>query len=196
MADYSAWKKHGITSDTPDKIMLGAGTIHKGLKYEDGAWNFESSIFGATNGGNKFSITPEITALSIDGAVVKTKGLDIKTGETATMELNLAELTPEIMQKSIFAQIGTSTADGYSVLESKPQIEEGDYFENFAFVGRTAITGKPVIVIFDNALCTSGLTYEGKAKEQSSFAITMECCGNLTGDLDVLPYHIYYPTES
>ena len=37
----------------------------------------------------------------------------------------------------MIAQEGNSTATGYKVIESKPDIEAGDYFENFAFVGRT-----------------------------------------------------------
>lgn len=41
----------GITAKTPENIMLGAGTIHKGLKYEGNKWNFVESLFCATSGG-------------------------------------------------------------------------------------------------------------------------------------------------
>ena len=78
--------------------------------------------------------------------------------------------------------------------EGKPDIEEGDYFENFAFVGRT-VSKKPIIVVFDYALCTSGFELDPKHKSQASPAVTVECVGDVKQDdtLKVLPYHIYYP---
>ena len=85
----------GVTEKTPENILFGAGTIHRGLKYEGSTWNFLDSLVGATSGGSKFSIVPEITSIEVDGALVATKGLDVKTGETATMEINFIELTSD-----------------------------------------------------------------------------------------------------
>ena len=55
--------RNGITADTPKRILFGAGTIHKGLKYTSNAWNFEESLVGATNGGSKLSIVPELNCM-------------------------------------------------------------------------------------------------------------------------------------
>ena len=70
--------KTGVSANTPKNIMFGAGTIHKGLKYTSNAWNFAASIIGATSGGSKLSIKPEITNIEVDGALVKTKGLTVR----------------------------------------------------------------------------------------------------------------------
>ena len=52
--------------------------------------------------------------------------------------------------------------------------------------------GTPIIVVFDYALCTSGLEAEGKNKENSVFPATFECYADLSeGATDTLPYHIY-----
>ena len=186
--------KNGVTANTPDNILFGAGTIHRGLKYSNGSWNFKESLMGATSGGSKFSIVPEITNLEVDGALVRTKGLSIKTGETATMEINFAELTEDIIKMSVIGRDGTSEDATYDLIESKANIEEGDYLENIAFVGKTA-TGKNIIAIMDNALCTSGMEQEGKNKEGAVGKYTFECSAELTDDseLDTLPWHIYYP---
>ena len=82
---------------------------------------------------------------------------------------------------------------GYSVIESKSQIAEGDYWESIAFVG-TTISNTPIIAILDNALCTSGLSLDGKNKDGTVGKYTFECSQALTGDTTILPYHIYYPT--
>lgn len=188
--------KTGVSKNTPKNILFGAGTIHKGLKYTTGAWNMDESIVGATSGGSKLSIVPEVTNIEVDGALVKTKGLAVKTGETATMEINFIELTEDLIKASTLGKTGTSedTTD-YNVIVPKADIEAGDYWENIAFVGKT-VEGKNIIAILENALCTSGFEQEGKNKEGSIGKYTFESYAELTGDLDTLPWKIYYPKAS
>ena len=188
--------KTGVSANTPKNIMFGAGTIHKGLKYTGNAWNFDSTIVGATSGGSKLSIVPEITNIEVDGALVKAKGLTVKTGETASMEINFIELTKDIIKTATIGADDTSDdATNYDVIESKANIATGDYWENIAFVGKT-LEGKNIIAIMDNALCTSGFEQEGKNKEGAVGKYTFECHADLTSDLDKLPWHIYYPKAS
>lgn len=200
MALGDEFKSSGITHNTPKTIMLGAGTIHKGLKFtpadSSGMWNFEESLICATSGGSKLSIVPEFYDIPVDGALVKVKGLTVKVGETATMEINPIELTPEVLKMALIGDEKTSTtATGYSEITSRAVISQNDYLENMGYVGKT-IEGKPIIIIFDYALCTSGLSLEGKNKEAAVPAFTFECFADLTPEADTLPYHIYYPTPS
>lgn len=190
------FKSSGITENTPKTVMLGAGTIHKGLQFSTSAWNFSESLICATSGGSKLSIVPEFYDVPVDGALVKVKGLTVKVGETATLEINPIELTPEILKMAVIGDVGTSsTATGYSEIKSRAIVNEGDYVENLGYVGKT-IEGKPIIIIFDNALCTSGLELEGKNKEAAVPKFTFECFANLTPEADTLPWHIYYPTPA
>lgn len=191
--------KHGVTENTPKNILFGAGTIHKGLKYtpgsggSGGSWNKEASIVGATSGGSKLSIIPEITNVEVDGVLVKAKGLAAKTGETASMEVNFAELTKDIIKSATLGNEGTSAdATNFDVIESKSDIAEGDYWENIAFWGKT-LAGEDIIAILDNVIVTSGFEQEGKNKEGAVGKYTFECYAELTGELDKLPWHIYYP---
>lgn len=183
--------KHGVSASTPENILLGAGTIHKNLKFETGKWNGE--IIGATSGGNKVTIAGEITNIELDGALVKVKGLALKQGGAASMEVNYAEIKTEILKAATLFKEETTDAEGYAMLVDKPNIEEGDYIENFAFVGKTANGKKNIVVIFEYALCTNGLELEGKGKENSVIKLTMEAYAKNEGDLDTLPVKIYYP---
>lgn len=186
--------KNGVTANTPKNILFGAGTVHKNLVYsaDTSTWNFEESIIGATNGGSKLSIVPEVTTIEVDGPTVAIKGLKKKTGETATMEINLAELSEEMIKAATFGTNGVSEDVLYNLIESKVDIEEGDYFDNVAFVGET-LDGRNIIVILPNALCTSGYEQEGKNKEGSIGAFTFECHAGMDSDLTSLPWKIYYP---
>ena len=185
--------KNGVTAKTPKNILFGAGTIHRGLKYEGNAWNTAASIVGATSGGSKFSIIPTVTPVSVDGVNVRMKGLDKKTEEKATMEGNFIELSKGVIQAATFGKIGVSEDTKYDLIESKADIEEGDYWDNIAFVGKTLEDDMDIIVIMDNALCTSGLDMEGKAKEGAIGKFIFECNAELESDGDTLPWRIYYP---
>ena len=183
---------YGFTTNTVKNIQFGAGTIHKGLKYADGSWNFAESCIGATKGGSKVSIVPEFYSVEPDGSTVAIKDFKRKVGEKATMEINLLELTSEMLKLAVVGTNGTSEDSNYDVIESKDGIASGDYLENIAFVGET-LEGKNIIVILDNALCTSGFELEGKNKEAGVITLTFECSAAMDSDLDKLPYHIYYP---
>lgn len=187
---------HGVNKTTPENILLGAGTIHKNLKWDSAGKTWTGDIIGATSGGNSVEIKGEIIDIEIDGALVKTKGLAVMQGGTATMEVNFAELSADVLKLGMIGEEGVSDAEGYTMIKTKANITEGDYVENFAFVGKTANGAKDIIVILENALCTSGLKIEGKAKENSVIKLTMEAYADIEGDLNCVPAKIYYPTAA
>ena len=238
---FNELKKHGVTEKTPENILLGAGTLHKNLKFgyyllksapddwnsgyshyytrtgeapnytytprtqavEDfventfyyKGWNFEQSLIGATSGGNKLTITPEIKTVEVDGALVKVKGLDFKQGEVAKLETNLVEITPDLLKMTVIGQSNSQQeVDGYAEIVSKADIATGDYYDNIGFIGHKT-NGDPIIVILDNALCTTGFDGEAKNKDNTVIKVTFECYQEVTGDLMKLPYHIYYPAQ-
>ena len=184
---------NGITADTVKNIQFGAGTIHKGLKYTSGSgWNFEESCVGATKGGSSVKITPEFYTVEPDGSSVAVKNFKRKIGKTAIMDVNLLELNADMIKAAVIGADGTSEDTNMALIESKDAIEEGDYWENIAFVGET-LDNKNIIVILPNALCTSGLSIEGKSGEESVGKFTFECHGDANDSLTTLPYKIYYP---
>lgn len=189
---------NGVTANTAQNITFGAGTIHKGLKYMSGAtsgWNFNESLVGATKGGSTLTITPEFYSITPDGSTVAIKDFKRKVGEVATMEVNMLELTADLVKSAVIGKDGTSADTNYALIESKESIDAGDYWENIAFVGET-LDGKNIIVILDNALCTSGLSIEGKNKEEGVGKYTFECHADANTSLTTLPYHIYYPKRT
>lgn len=184
--------KHGVTTETPKNILLGAGTYHKGLNFSSGKW--EGTCVGATSGGGKVSIEGEYTDLEIDGMYVLTKGFTVKHGGKASMEVNMAELSGDNIKMATNFKQGESDAEGYAMFVDKANIEEGDYIENFGFVGKTANGAKDIIIIFEYALCKSAFELEGKNKENSVLKLVLEAYAENAGDLDTLPVKIYYPT--
>ena len=186
---------NGVSAKTPQNILFGAGTIHKGLKYEGSSWNFDASCVGATKGGSSITIEPEFYSVEPDGSTVAIKDFKRKVGEKATLEVNFLELTADLIKSAVIGANGTSSDSNYDLIESKDAIEKGDYWDNIAFVGET-LDGDNIIVILNNALCTSGLSLEGKNKEESVGKYTFECHADASTSLTTLPYLIYYPKRT
>lgn len=187
--------KHGITATTPENVLLGAGTYMKNLTW-DAEKGWTGDILGATNGGGKISITGEFYDIPVDGQLVKAKGLTVKNGGTVVVEANFAELSTDVMQMATLFENAESDVEGFTLLKDKAAITEGDYIQNFGFVGYTANNAKQIIFVMENALCTSGMELEPKNKEAAVVKLTLEAYAENAGDLDTLPVKIYYPNAT
>lgn len=187
------FKRSGITEQTPKNMLLNAAVLYRNLTYEDGKWY--GDLLGATSGGVKIVITPDIQQIEVDGATVAVRGLEQKWGESAYIEANLIELTPETIKESI---VGTksslSPVPGYSLYETKALLEDSDYVDNIAAIG-TKSDGTEVIIVMENMLCTSGLEADTKNKDKAVLKCKFTCHAGFEDDHTKLPIHIYYPDK-
>lgn len=185
--------KSGITKGTPKKIPFGAGVYFHGITYDEKVAPTEeairAAIIGATKDGGSLAITPEFYDPELDGATVKVAELMHKIGETAQMETSIAELTPELVAKQVIGTIGETTDGNYDVITSA-DLAEGHFYEGFGFYGEH-LDGRPMIILFKKALCTSGLAMEPKNKTGSVFKGTFECCSDIDYGTTKLPYAIF-----
>lgn len=191
--------KHGITKNTASNILFGAGIWCKNLAWDTAKSEWGGTIMGATSGGGKLTIKGEIKDIELDGATVKVKGMAVKNGGTATADVNFAEVNTDILKTMLIGEkitTGSNVVTGFDLIQDKVTIEDGDYIEKFGFVGRTANDKKQIIVIFDNALCTSGLGIDTKDKENSVLSATFESYAEDDADLNQIPVKIYYPSET
>jgi hypothetical protein len=188
-----------ISKLTPGVSFIGLASTYSSPTVGDyvvGAWtDDEDHVLGATNGGNKLSIIPEITPIEVDGAVVEIKGLNQKTGETGTLEVNLAQHTVESLKRAIVGKVVDSLIKGYTQIETKSLIDLSDYLDNVSFVG-TMTDGTEIIAIMENAICSSGLVLDNKNKETSVCATTFKATADFAGGVfDKLPIYIFYPNK-
>lgn len=191
-----ALKKHGITTETIKKMVLGAGVIYKNLKYADGEWS--GTVLGATSGGIKFNWEATWLDIEVDGATVLVKGVSKqKVGESASLEGQMTELTEDILVTALHLEEATSDDSNYTKYISKENVtEEDDYLDNVAYVG-TLSNGQNIIIILPNAICTEAFELETKNAEQTTFSVKFECTADLENDtLNKLDIELYYPTTT
>lgn len=194
-----------MTRNTLERIWLGAGTIHKGLTLATGTtggnaqFNFEKTLLCATSGGNSLEITSTLYDVPIDGVGIKVYGGVIKTGETGIMTINALDMTPELLNHALFSDLGDSQgAKDYLVGSTGQKIEEKHWIDNLAYVGETLKDRKPIVIIFEKAICTSGAKVDGKSFEASVLPLTFEAYRPYSDNdrMTGLNIRIYYPKTS
>lgn len=185
--------KTGITQGTPSRIQFGAGVYFSGVTYSETVaptkTEMLAGIIGATQDGGKLTITPEFFAPELDGALVAVKELQNKVGETAVMETTMVEVSAERIAKTVIGKISESADGEYDVITSS-ELRAGHFFEGFGYYGEL-LDGRPFIVVFKNALCTSGFPLESKNKENGKYAGTFECQSDIAYGVTNLPYAIF-----
>lgn len=186
------YAKSGVTANTPKSVIFGAGVYAQNLPWGTVPTEEEvlQGLIGATNGGGKVTITPELIDLELDGALVRVRGLTQKAGEVAEMETNMAEISADYLAKAV-GGVASVTEDGkFDVIDSKAKIEDSDYYTGFGYIGQM-LDGRALMVIFKNALVTEGMEMEAKNKEQVTIPTKVACFADAGTDLEKLPYRIY-----
>lgn len=199
----TAVKRSGYTASTPKHYLINAGAIYKNLVWnpkggKDSKGQWEGELLGATAGGNKVTVEVNYRVVEIDGVFTSAVGQKILESQTAKIETNVKELTAENIRLSINGEIkeadGTDAPTGYKVISGKSKLENTDYIKNLGIVGTMSGTNDPIIVIIDNALCTSGLDFETKDNDEAVISMTFEAHADESQIDDLsLPCRIYFP---
>ncbi|MFU1594044.1 hypothetical protein [Streptococcus dysgalactiae] len=194
-------KRTGYTKNTPKSYLINAGAVYKNLAWNQEQTQWEGELLGATSDGNKLKIEQKYRTIEVDGVFVPAVGQKVLESQSASLEINMKELTAENLRLAINGSLGTgdgktSPAD-YKVIGGKGKLENTDYITNIGLVATLSGTNKPVIVILDNALCTSGLEFDTKDNDEAVVTMTFEAHANEEQIDDLtLPCRIYYPEVS
>lgn len=186
--------RNGVTTGTPSKILFGAGVYFNGVTYNEKVAPTEeevrSKICGATQEGGTVTITPTFFHPELDDVLVDVAELQQKIGEESQMEVSFAEVKPDDVAHMVIGNIGETTDGNYDVITSASKIKAGHFYEGFGFYGNL-LDGRPFIIIYKKALCTSGFNGEPKSKTNALFKGTFKCQSDLEYGTVKLPYAIF-----
>jgi len=179
----------GFNANTPKNLLLDAGAVYKNFDKE----TFTGTLIGATQGGNAFSAVPTMRNVPVDGVKSEyVKGLAVIDAWVVSLTTNMLEVTKDTITIALGAVEETSHDDDYDSLRGKNYIGENDYLDNVAFVGKISGSGKPVIIIVENALNHEGLQLTTADASEGILPVTL--FGHMpSDDLDNPPFEILYP---
>lgn len=178
----------GITCDTFERLLYDQGIVY--VDYGLGG----ERLIGATRGGNKLEIMPEIRKMPFDGAPGDVKGDKRKTGVSVKLTVNIAEWSTSNILMSLAGSEYTTDAT-HDIITCDSQIAAGDYFTNVTLLLDKSATTTPFLVQISNALALTGLTIDGKEKDEA--VNTIEFTGHyVCTDLDTEPWQVSNPLEA
>lgn len=195
----SAVKRTGYTNDTPKNFIVDAGSIYKNVTWNAAQNQYEGERLGATAGGNKVKIEQKFRDIEIDGTFSNYKGQKILMASNAILETNVKELTAANIALAINGKTrtlsdNTEGPQNAVIIEGKGKLEDSDYLTNIALVGTVTGSDKPVIIILDNPLCTSGLDIDLKDDAEAVVKMVFEAHADAEQVADrKLPARIIYP---
>ncbi len=181
--------KHGVTSNTPDRIVVDAGAVYYKAT-DDWSVAAPGTLLGATRGGNVFEVNRTIKDMQPDGAKGKVKGFQRLETVEATLTVNLIEITED----NILKALPGSAAVAHVITGA--EIDDSDYIANVVLVG--TVTGfdgttKPIILKLKNCLAEGPLTLNLSPKEEAVLQIKFTAHFS-NSDLETEPWEITYPS--
>lgn len=187
----------GYNSNTAKRFLLDAGAVYKSVTYDALTGDFTGTLLGATSGGNEFILNQSLREVEVDGVKGRAKGTTVIEREDAELLINLKELTATNLALAV-AGGNVDTADAnYDVITSKGRIEDTDYLDSVAFVGRQSGTNKPVVILMENVLSIEGLTVQTEDNNETVVPIRLAAHAD-ADDITAgkIPVKIYWPKES
>lgn len=177
----------GFNEKTMDHLLLDAGAIYKNFGLPGQA------IIGATSGGNEFNAKAKIRQIDVDGVkAANAKGMEVIDSITTTLKCNFIEVSREILQAALIADVDTTSDSNYDILKGKIVIADSDYIKNIAWVGTISGSQKPVIIVIYNALCLDGLQLKTQDSKDNVLDVTFTAHADPKKPKEI-PYAIYYP---
>ncbi|WPC08010.1 hypothetical protein [Globicatella sp. PHS-GS-PNBC-21-1553] len=175
------------TADSPQSFITGAGII----VYDFDIKKLTFNTFGATNGA-KVELKTNLTQLEIDGILSTPVGGDIIESAEGTMEVNLLEGTLENIKMALIgADLTIEGVTGVKAIRPKGRVEVADYIKGLAHIS-TLQNGDKLVIVFDNAIPTEGLSLEPKDGETNALIVKFSARANADSIDDAsLPVTVY-----
>lgn len=178
--------KHGVSSDTPDRMVFGPGAVYFGSGDPDGP----GTLLGAAMGGSVLEINPTVRDIRPDGSIGKVKGFRRTTDVEIRLTVNLLEIT----EYNLLYLIPGLSASTHVITGA--QIDDNDFIPNVALVlehtGFTMTTA-PLRVKLSNCIAEGPITMSPNNNEEMVISVTFVAHFS-DSDLSTWPVEITYPS--
>lgn len=184
-------RRHGIKSDTYEKLLLDAGAVYTGFV----SVTTPGTLLGATRGGSVFKRMPtykETPYEGIPGQVVGQKHLiDVKVSlEVSIISLDEDNLAIAIPNSNVSAPSG-----GYvTINENEWNSATVHSLTNIAILAELSGSGSPVVIVLDNPICEKDLSLTFKDKNENVCKWIFSAFYKESTGFGSPPWRILWPT--
>jgi len=185
-------RRHGIVSDTYDKLLLDSGAIYT---------NFVSigspgTLLGATRGGAVFKRIPEYKETPYEGIPGQVIGQKHLTGVTVSLEVNIISFDEDNLALAIPNSTVSAPSGGYvQISEGEWNAETVHVLNNIAILAQLIGSASAVAIVLDNPICEKEMDLTFKDKSESTSKWSFTAFYNESAGFSTPPWRIYWPVS-
>lgn len=179
----------GFNPDSPRHLLLNSGAIYTNYSLVD------EKLFGCCSPGNEFDVAIKKFDVKVGGITnTNVKGLSFITDITASLKINLLEMTTETISTSLMGSVVDTTTDPNYDIITLPMNGGGGitYINNIALVTTLSGSNLPVVIILKNALSSSGIKIKCDDGKNNDTPVVFEAYSDPMKPKES-PFEIHYP---
>ena len=177
--------KHGVSSNTPERYVFGAGVVYTG--YTSVA--SPGTLLGASKGGAVLEINRTIRDIRPDGAKGPVKGFRRIEEVEVTLTVELLEITEANLLKALAGSSATSHVITGAEIDDADFADIGFVVDHSGFT----MTSAPLAVKLSNCIVDGPVVFGTKNNEEMVMSIKFRA-HFADSDLDTEPWEITYPS--
>ncbi len=183
-------RRHGIQSDTYDKLILDAGAIFT---------NFVSvgspgTLLGATRGGASFKRAPIYKDTPYEGIAGKVVGQKHLVGVDVTLEVSIISFDKDNLSLSIPNSVVGAPSGGFEdISETVWDADAVHTLTNIAIMAEISGEANPVVIILDNPISERDISLDFKDKSEAVSKWVFSAFYKESVGFDNAPWRIKWP---
>lgn len=183
-------RRHGIQSDTFEKLLFDSGAIYTNFVDVDNP----GTLLGATRGGAIFKRSPKYQDLKYEGVPGQVVGQKHLIDVKVTLEVNIISFDLDNLALALPNSAVTGISLDYLQLTDSTWSAEGVHtLTNIAMVAQISGDTDPAVLILDNPMCDSDLSLPFSDKGETVSKWTFSAFYDEAAGFDDPPWRILWP---
>lgn len=189
-------RRHGIQSDTFQKLILDSGAVYTGFT------GFASlgTLLGATRGGSSFTVEQEIKEIEVDGARGPVKGGRRITMIKASLTCNFLDHSLDSLIRALTGSSSANFESNWDAVTRSLVIADAAYLDDVTLVGEVSgEASDPMAIKLSNVLADGNFELTFEDKNEGVIPVTFTAHfdpSDLESGTDTEPWTLYWPRLS
>lgn len=183
-------RRHGIQSDTYDKLLLDSGAIYKDFV----SVGSPGTLLGATRGGAVFKRMPTYKETPYEGIPGQVVGQKHLVGVKASLDINIISFDEDNLALAIPNSSVSAPSGGYvQISETEWDAAAVHTLTNIAILAQLFGTAFAVAIVLDNPICEKDLSLSFKDKSEAVSKWLFSAFYKESTGFSTPPWRIYWP---
>jgi hypothetical protein len=184
-------RRHGIKSDTYEKLLLDAGAVFTDFV----SVGTPGTLIGATRGGAVFKRMPTYKETPYEGIPGQVVGQKHLVGVKVSLEVSVIAFDEDNLALAIPNASVSAPSGGYvTITESEWNSAAVHILDNVAILAQLSGTGSPVVIVLDNPIAEKDFSFTFKDKNESVSKWIFSAFYKESTGFGSPPWRILWPT--